>query len=499
MRNSKSLLVYFIVLCTGLALAAPTTAIGKVMKVVGQNDPAVDVAAVQDAVDSNGSVRLEGTFDFGEDGSVTLTQSVQIRGQADNQGNPLTTIKGGDKTFYCDDTDVSIKISQICFDGAKFCAIRVRQCDVLEISDNKFINLVGGLNYGERGDPYYDAVGAIIGGKRIESQNGRNIYCRNITVSDNYFDCGAYDENGQLINRDVGLLPETSRGLRLYHCVVENAYITGNEIINVNRICIDVLDASGTPDLTADIYIEQNDVSTGPYAARGGWSASEIVGSSYGMHCLCGFAHPEAIYTRFHVNHNNITVWATNPWAYAAGIYMLPGTSFAEVSFNTFNLGENAAGGIYVMWVYGMASPLANQPHNNVISNNQFIGTVTPAIMSLSPLRILPGAAVGMGSTHSNAILGNNFDNLIPIPKQMGGMILPAAHVIFTGYDLANGVFPARDNVLVGGGGFVIDGTDNPLTPEYDGLNSIKGDFNIQTEGGVGYDLTEIIKASKDF
>jgi len=66
---------------------------------VGQDDPTVDVDAVQSAVDQGGSVLLLGTFDFGNDGRVLLQKDVAISGEADASGRPITTIVGGDWPF----------------------------------------------------------------------------------------------------------------------------------------------------------------------------------------------------------------------------------------------------------------------------------------------------------------------------------------------------------------------------------------------------------------
>jgi hypothetical protein len=68
--------------------------------VVGQNDPAIDVGAVQAAVDRGGSVLLLGTFDFGEEGQVLLHKDTAISGEADASSRPLTTIIGGDWPFF---------------------------------------------------------------------------------------------------------------------------------------------------------------------------------------------------------------------------------------------------------------------------------------------------------------------------------------------------------------------------------------------------------------
>ena len=75
--------------CSGDAPTDPLTveplfdlsAHGPKMVVNGAGDPAIDVPAVQDAVDSYGRVELRGNFDFGESGSVLITKAVELMGQ----------------------------------------------------------------------------------------------------------------------------------------------------------------------------------------------------------------------------------------------------------------------------------------------------------------------------------------------------------------------------------------------------------------------------------
>ncbi len=45
--------------------------------IVGQNNPTVDIQAVQKAVDQGGTINLKGTFDFGNEGRVNITKDVQ--------------------------------------------------------------------------------------------------------------------------------------------------------------------------------------------------------------------------------------------------------------------------------------------------------------------------------------------------------------------------------------------------------------------------------------
>src|SRR2546427_10706138 len=80
-------------------LLLPHCAAGQAV-VVGQNNPAVDVPAVQATVDQGGSVLLVGTFDFGEAGRVLLRNDVDISGEIVGNATPVTTIHGGGWPIY---------------------------------------------------------------------------------------------------------------------------------------------------------------------------------------------------------------------------------------------------------------------------------------------------------------------------------------------------------------------------------------------------------------
>ena len=47
-------------------------------EVTGNENPELDVKAVQEAVDKGGSVLLKGTFDFGNKGQVKITKDAEI-------------------------------------------------------------------------------------------------------------------------------------------------------------------------------------------------------------------------------------------------------------------------------------------------------------------------------------------------------------------------------------------------------------------------------------
>src|SRR5207244_11529517 len=101
--------------------------------VTRQNAPAVDVPAVQEAVNLGGSVLLSGTFNFGDSGQVLLRNDVDISGEIVGNATPVTTIRGGDWPFYSPlpaqmpptQPGPKITVQYIHFDGAKGVAVHL--------------------------------------------------------------------------------------------------------------------------------------------------------------------------------------------------------------------------------------------------------------------------------------------------------------------------------------------------------------------------------------
>jgi len=116
---------FFLLLCailTTIALALFVSPVaGQTKTVYGANNPAVDVPAVQSAVDQGGIVILKGTFDFGTDagnhiivpgrpypdqdvkGKSTVfiyKNNVTILGAKDTKANLLTVVKNGMPPFW---------------------------------------------------------------------------------------------------------------------------------------------------------------------------------------------------------------------------------------------------------------------------------------------------------------------------------------------------------------------------------------------------------------
>jgi len=119
------------------------------LTVVGQNNPAIDIQAVQRAVDQGGLINLKGSFDFGNEGRVNITKDVKIIGETDSNRSPLTKVKGGFWTFHSPPSPKSppevpgpkITIQRIHFDGALWTPIFLSYCSGATIAKNKITNV----------------------------------------------------------------------------------------------------------------------------------------------------------------------------------------------------------------------------------------------------------------------------------------------------------------------------------------------------------------------
>lgn len=116
--------------CALVALSlAPSNTASAEITVIGTGNPAVDVAAVQAAVDGGGVVKLKGAFSFDlppvDDRTILVTTGVAIEGVADGYGN-LPVIHGGVKPFQVNAPGASVSIRGLRFVGAFLTVIEVR-------------------------------------------------------------------------------------------------------------------------------------------------------------------------------------------------------------------------------------------------------------------------------------------------------------------------------------------------------------------------------------
>ena len=143
-------------------------------EVTGNENPELDVKAVQEAVDKGGSVLLKGTFDFGNKGQVKITKDAEISGEMDSENNPLTKIKGGFWSFHSplpskesapEAPGPKITIQGIHFDGAIWTPIYLAYTSGADISNNKITNVIPFeiKHKWQGGDSFWWQSGAVLG------------------------------------------------------------------------------------------------------------------------------------------------------------------------------------------------------------------------------------------------------------------------------------------------------------------------------------------------
>jgi hypothetical protein len=251
-------LLSLIVLASSVSVQAQIT-------VVGQNNPAVDIQAVQRAVDQGGTINLKGTFDFGNEGRVNITKDVKIIGETDNRGTPITKIKGGFWTFHSPlpaqlpptAPGPKIAIQSIHFDGALGSVIHLAYSSGAAITGNKMTNIrpkasdspifgKTGLNFQHGifcGTPYAQQFATR---KYIpDAFNGP------LTITDNDID----------MTNDVPT-KTMAQGVMVIWTTGVNAQIQRNSVINCSRNSIETIDNYLGKDGSGMIVIKDNKIVT---------------------------------------------------------------------------------------------------------------------------------------------------------------------------------------------------------------------------------------------
>jgi len=339
--------------------------------IVGQSDPEVDVAAVQAAVSEGGTVRLQGTFDFGDTGRVVLDNDVKIVGEN-------ATILRGENALYCDDPELEVSIRSVRFgrhpeglpssamvDGPRGYAIWIRRAASARITGNTFRNI--GVHYEYLNRHFGSAIMLGDPDGFADEESGT----MDAVVASNDIDLGRYecDENGDdcvLVDPTVPVYEGEGEdqvhvgqdnltvGIELFRAELD-ATIRDNTIRNCTRVGIYAIDDRGA------IAIVGNDIACGEFGAQlheeSGWPLN------YGMVLFCSWYDDSARGdSEFLVAHNRIAVSNPNSGGVVAQI------DHSLVYDNEFDL--STPGGFYGIWAYGNDNALVG----NRIWGNGLVG-----------------------------------------------------------------------------------------------------------------------------
>ena len=257
--RSHALISLVLWVAVGSSIASVTTVEGQPVAVEGKNDPAVDVQAVQKAVDRGGTVLLKGRFDFGDKGSVTITKDVNVLGETDERGAPRTTIRGGHYAFHSPLTTQTlpppgpkITIKNIHFDGALWAPIRLAYASGVTIAGNRIT--------GVRPHPAPDR-------RQIGLQHG--ILVGTLLPMDRrgQYQPGAVVGTVAIADNDIDLSTEAptktmAQGIFVFGTTGINARIARNTVTNCARNSIEVLDNYLSNDGGGFIVIQDNKIVT---------------------------------------------------------------------------------------------------------------------------------------------------------------------------------------------------------------------------------------------
>jgi len=253
--------------------------------IVGQNNPATDIQAVQRAVNQGGTINLKGIFDFGNEGRVSITKDVKILGETNHKG-PVTKIKGGFWTLHSPlpaqlppiAPGPKVSIQSIHFEGALGSAIYLVYSSGATITGNKLTN----LRPKESDFPIFGKIG-------LNYQRG--IFCGTAYAqpfASRKYIPDAFNGHLTITDNDIDLTNDVptktmAQGVFVACTTGVNARIQGNTIINCSRNSIETIDNYLGKDGSGMIVIKNNQIVTsteglpipGPSTPSGilvGWS-----------------------------------------------------------------------------------------------------------------------------------------------------------------------------------------------------------------------------------
>jgi hypothetical protein len=447
---------------------------GQPSVVVGTDNPAVDVPAVQAAVDGNDTVQLTGTFDFGVGGRVVLSRDVQICGEADEAGMPLTTVRRGEWDFYTPYPSLveplpagpKVGIAHIHFVESRGTAIHLAHSSGATIQGNVIDQMRARQVSPLVGERAAIVVGPALLGGAPNTRFFPNLISGDIVVSDNQIDVSG-SESTQF-TRATGMFVSMYVGADVR---IERNHVAGN-----TRTGLAILDGTFDSSHRGSVVIAENVIQS---AVRVGFNLN------------LGPRAPIGIVTGF----NNQRVFGSDP-----NLEMIP----AVIENNTIELGDpveddptvscgNTAPstppiGIINIWNGALLTHNTITVHGHPCATTDRLST-SGGILATTSRQVLThnkisgdgcnafriGGTVDGQERFGNVAIGNNLTHFTAFSggfnRCVDVWLEPASH----------------DNTVVGNAGTVIDdGVNNKVT----GFGPVKG--------GVGDDVSDAVNYAND-
>jgi hypothetical protein len=251
-------------------LAVATSAVAQAVVVVGTGDPAIDVPAVQAAVDQGGDVILKGHFSFRTaptvvvplvgypQATVLVSKSVTITGGRERGDGEMTTIDGGSIPFFVSAAGARVSIERLRF--------------VRPVSDAVLVYAVSGLDIAsceiEGLEPFQhgaEGIGINTSGNPPTPTSPGNP--------------GNVSGTIRVVHNDIDVLGGTpldnTLGVVAFSLGVPGApvqvFVSGNAIKNSTARAINLYQVSG------QARVERNDITTSTIVGPAGGIAPEAI------------------------------------------------------------------------------------------------------------------------------------------------------------------------------------------------------------------------------
>lgn len=325
--------------------------------VVGKNNPAADVPAVQRAVDRGcATVRLQGSFNFSGISTgeplrvVSVRRSVNIVGQLDGQGH-LPLIVGGETPFLVDAPGAVVRIQGLRFVGPVSKAVQVGAAKEAVVV-NCVIEAVEPVTPGDV------VFGVVVGGRLFETPIDRVVVRGNSIAASRPVDVGIILAPS---SRAIGSISIDRNEVRATAHGIDLRSVRGYVQVNDNRVTIDDSDRTGDP---AVVQLVDG-------IRCWGEGACSIVGNRVESH------HPNSAGIRLQaaagaiVENNRIELTppeGSTPGAQSSGVQMIEDSSRNLVGRNQVSGEARTA--------FSVSGPLPLLPTDNVLVLNRHPGFV---------------------------------------------------------------------------------------------------------------------------
>lgn len=406
---------------------------------------------IQYAVDYYSLVFLEGTFNFGDNHSVSVTTNVRLASVRDTHP---ACIYGGRVPLAVNAPESNVTIESIDFNWPRYCGIHVERVHDVHIDRVRMRNIVTEtvdiVNVTEE-LAYGIAIGVL--SQNLVANNEKELH--SVRIEHCSLDLFGRDAMG-VPQRRLPAVPMTNvrtAAIRVRRVINERAIsVRENTISGANYIALWFIAISG-----GNVYVEDNSITPDPHGVT---RFPDLIESNLAIEILAVKS------CNYFIERNDIVLDAIqSPSAklalsrgISAGIY-LPAIRIAD---NRFTFKRLAMQAVYIADSFPF-NPASSTRRYNVIDSNRFVGELMEYTPNVTEPFFEAASPLVLSFFSKGYVLVGNDDSDLVYPSET-----PKYYAFF-----ANN---ASDNLVIYPPGGVIG-----QTASVDGANEFRGNFTVET------------------